>query len=131
MTAGRTTRAHVLRGGAAVAFAAAVAPGVAAAAPSGKPETTDVRIGIPLDATSYLPLYVALAQNLWKAQGLNATLFAFRGDAESSQALAGDSIDVNVGSLTGLINLIQAGQPAIGFYGGSIWPDSRGMPKRT
>jgi NitT/TauT family transport system substrate-binding protein len=83
----------------------------------GKPELTDVRVGIPLDATSYLPLYIA-AQKTWKDQGLNVELLAFRGDAESSQALAGDSIHVNCGSLTGLVNLINAGQPVIGVYAG-------------
>lgn len=88
------------------------------AAPSfGRPELTDLKIGIPLEATSYLPVYVA-ARSTWKEQGLNVTLFAFRGDAESSQALAGDSIHVNCGSLTGLINLITGGQAVIGVYGG-------------
>jgi NitT/TauT family transport system substrate-binding protein len=105
----------------------------------GKPEITDVKVGIPLDATSYLPLYIAL-QRTWKEQGLNVQLLAFRGDSETSQALAGDSIQVNCGSLTGLINLINAGQPVIGFYGGfnlagfewygqpqmKSWADARG-----
>jgi NitT/TauT family transport system substrate-binding protein len=106
----RLSRGDALRAGAGLLLLGA--------APSfGKPETTDVKIGIPLDATSYLPLYIA-AQRTWKEQGLNVTLLAFRGDAESSQALAGDSIHLNCGSVTGLINLITAGQPAIGVYGG-------------
>jgi NitT/TauT family transport system substrate-binding protein len=83
----------------------------------GKPELTDLKIGIPLDATSYLPLYIA-AGRTWKEQGLNVELLAFRGDSETSQALAGDSIHINCGSVTGLVNLINAGQPVIGVYGG-------------
>jgi NitT/TauT family transport system substrate-binding protein len=73
--------------------------------------------GIPLDATSYLPIYIA-AQSTWKDAGLNVQLFSFRGEAEAAQALAGDSIDVNCGSLSGLLSLITAGQPVIGIYGG-------------
>ncbi len=101
------------------AFAAgAGAAALLGAAPQyGKPELTDLKIGIPLDATSYLPLYIA-AGRTWKEQGLNVELLAFRGDSETSQALAGDSIHINCGSVTGLVNLINAGQPVIGVYGG-------------
>jgi len=107
----------MLGGGAAVGLAAACAPFAGAATVYGKPETTTVRVGIPLDATSYLPLYIA-AQTTWKDAGLNVQLLSFRGDAESSQALAGDSIDVACGSVTGLVNLVQSGQPVIGIYAG-------------
>jgi NitT/TauT family transport system substrate-binding protein len=112
----RVSRASALAGGAAAALSAA--SGFAGAATIyGKPESPNLRVGIPLDATSYLPLYIA-AQSTWKDAGLNVQLLAFRGDSESSQALAGDSIDVSCGSLTGLVSLIAAGQGAIGVYGG-------------
>ncbi len=111
------SRAHVLGGGAAAAFSVLASRLDAAPVVYGKPETPNVRIGIPLDATSYLPLYIAAAST-WKDAGLNVQLLAFRGDAEVSQALAGDSIDVNCGSLSGLLNLIGAGQEVIGVYGG-------------
>ena len=112
------SRAQVLSAGAAAALSTAWTPSAAAATPPyGKPESTDIKVGIPLDATSYLPIYMA-AQGLWKDQGLNVQLLAFRGDAEVSQALAGDSIDVNCGSVTGLVSLISAGQPVIGVYAG-------------
>ena len=113
----RVSRAHVLGAGAAAALSAAWAPLAGAATTYGKPETTNLKVGIPLDATSYLPVYLA-AQTTWKEAGLNVELFAFRGDAESSQALAGDSIDVDCGSLSGLVNVITSGQPVIGIYGG-------------
>jgi ABC-type nitrate/sulfonate/bicarbonate transport system substrate-binding protein len=113
----RISRAGVLGAGAAAAFASALAFPAAAAVPYGKPETPNLKIGIPLDATSYLPLYIA-AQSTWKDAGLNVQLLAFRGDAESSQALAGDSIDLNCGSVTGLVNLITSGQGAIGVFAG-------------
>jgi NitT/TauT family transport system substrate-binding protein len=111
---GRVTRRRALHAGGKAALAVAALPLLGA---YGKPELTDVKIGIPLDATSYLPLYLA-AQRFWKEAGLNAQLLAFRGDAEASQALAGDSIQVDCGSVTGLINLINAHQPVIGFYAG-------------
>lgn len=111
------SRAHVLAGVAALGLAATGVRARAAGPAYGKPESSDLKVGIPLDSTSYLPLYIA-AQRTWKEQGLNVDLLAFRGDAESSQALAGDSIQVNCGSFTGLVNLINAGQPAIGVYAG-------------
>jgi NitT/TauT family transport system substrate-binding protein len=115
--AANVTRASVLGAGAALALSAIVPRADAANVVYGKPETTNLRVGIPLDATSYLPIYIA-AQSTWKDAGLNVQLLAFRGDAEVSQALAGDSIDINCGSLSGLLSLIGAGQEAIGIYGG-------------
>ncbi len=85
--------------------------------PIGKPERPNLRIGLPVEATSFLPIYVAQAKT-WAAQGLDVQLVSFRGDAEVSQALAGDSTDINVQSTNGLINMITAGQPVIGFYAG-------------
>jgi ABC-type nitrate/sulfonate/bicarbonate transport system substrate-binding protein len=113
----RASRAQMLAAGAAFVASAGLAPPLRAAAAYGRPETSDVKIGIPLDATSYLPVYVA-ALGPWKDAGLNVQLFAFRGESEAAQALAGDSIDVNCGSLSGLISLVTAGQPVVGVYGG-------------
>jgi NitT/TauT family transport system substrate-binding protein len=106
-----------LGGGAALALAAAGGPLRAAAPTYGKPESAGVRVGTAVDAPSYLPVYVAAAQT-WKAAGLDVELVSFRGDAEASQALAGGSIDVNCSALTGLVNMIGAGQPVIGIYAG-------------
>lgn len=92
-------------------------PLLAAGPPLGKPEVANLRVAIPLEATSYLPLYIA-AQKTWAQAGLNAQLISFRGDSELSQALAGGSVDIGVGSLTGLLNLINANQGVIGFYAG-------------
>jgi NitT/TauT family transport system substrate-binding protein len=74
-------------------------------------------VGVPVDATSFLPVYIAAATT-WKEQGLSVELLSFRGDAEVAQALAGDSLDVNVASPNGLINMINAGQPVRGIYAG-------------
>ena len=89
----------------------------AATIPKGKPERTTLRVGLAVEAMSFLPAYVAAART-WHDVGIDGQLVVFRGDAEVAQALAGDSIDISFASLNGLINLINSGQPIIGFYSG-------------
>lgn len=98
--------------------AAATVPFLAGAAPPlGKPEKTRLRVGLPVDATVFLPVYIAAAKT-WAAQGLDVELVAFSGDAPASQALVSGSTDFNVSSPNALINAINAGQPIISFYAG-------------
>jgi NitT/TauT family transport system substrate-binding protein len=108
----RLTRRRFAQTGAAAAVAGFVPR--ALAAPLERPRLT---LGIPLDAASFTPVYVAAART-WKPAGLDIELISFRGDAEVAQALAGNSIDISLQSLDGLINLINAGQPVRGFYAG-------------
>src|SRR5258708_39860778 len=84
------------------------------AAPLEKPRLT---LGIPLDAASFTPVYVAAART-WKPAGLDIERISFRGDAAGAQALARNSIDISLQSLDGLINLINAGHPVLGLYAG-------------
>jgi NitT/TauT family transport system substrate-binding protein len=99
--------------------AGSLAAGIAAPAfaAGGTPERTQLKVGVPLNAATLLPVYLAIDRT-YKDQDLDVQLYAFRGDADVAQALAGDSVDFNVASLTGLINLIGAGQPVMGFYSG-------------
>src|SRR3984893_10817987 len=106
------TRRRFAQAGAAAAFA-----GLAPRALAGPLEKPRLTLGIPLDAASFTPVYVAAART-WKPAGLDIELISFRGDAEVAQALAGNSIDISLQSLDGLINLINAGQPVQGFYAG-------------
>ena len=115
------TRRRFVQAGAAAAGIAGLAPR-AIAAPFPRPEKARLTMGIPLDAASFMPVYVAAART-WKQQGLDVELISFRGDAEVSQALAGGSIDLSLQSLDGLINLINAGQPVKGFYAGFYQSD--------
>jgi NitT/TauT family transport system substrate-binding protein len=115
-------RADFVRGGAAAGGLLAAAPFLEAQAPIGKLEKPSLRIGLPVDATSFLPIYIA-ATRTWKENGLDVQLFSFRGDAEVAQALAGDSTDLNVASTNGLINMINANQPVTGFYAGFYQAD--------
>jgi NitT/TauT family transport system substrate-binding protein len=93
---------------------AALAHGPAAAAAL---ERSKLIAAIPVDAASFLPIYLA-AGRTWKQQGLDIELTAFRGDAEVSQALSGGSIDFSIQSADGLINMLNAGQAVIAFYAG-------------
>lgn len=92
-------------------------PAAGAAAVLGKPEKATLTLGLASFGSNFLPVYVAAART-FKEQGLDVQLLGFRGDAEVSQALAGNSIDLSLASMNGLINLISAGQPVAGFYAG-------------
>jgi ABC-type nitrate/sulfonate/bicarbonate transport system substrate-binding protein len=96
---------------------AALAHGPAGAATLGSLERSKLIAAIPVDAASFLPIYLA-AGRTWKQQGLDIELTAFRGDAEVSQALSGGSIDFSIQSADGLINMLNAGQAVIAFYAG-------------
>ena len=109
-----TSRRDVLAGLSAAGLASLAIP-ARAAYPA--PEQTSIKIGTAVSAMSFMPVYVASAKT-WKAQGLDVQLISFRGDAEVAQALAGDSIDLAVGSLNGVINMISSNQPVIGVYAG-------------
>jgi len=131
-----TTRREVLAGLSAAGLASLASP-APAAYPA--PEQTSIKIGTAVGAMSFMPVYVASAKT-WKAQGLDVQLLSFRGDAEVAQALVGDSIDLSVGSLNGVINMISSNQPVIGVYAGfnlagfswyaqpaiKTWADARG-----
>jgi NitT/TauT family transport system substrate-binding protein len=112
MMAPRISRRRLLQAGAGLATLARV-PAKAA----GSIEKSKLIAAIPVDAASFLPIYLA-AGRTWKSQGLDIELTAFRGDAEVSQALSGGSIDFSIQSADGLINMLNANQPVIAFYAG-------------
>jgi NitT/TauT family transport system substrate-binding protein len=116
MQAFRISRRKLVGTGAAAVLSPFVAPRVRAAT-IGKPEKSRLTAGIPVDAASFLPVYLA-ATRTWKQEGLEVELTAFRGDAEVSQALVGGSVDFSVQSADGLINMLVANQPVIAFYAG-------------
>src|ERR1700678_1090320 len=109
MTISRSTLFRLTAGAAVAAGMPAVAQ--AAVPPMrGAPEQKSIKIGLAVPDVAYWTLYVAQAQGLWKAEGLDVQLITFSGDASVAQALAGGSVDVNSASLIGLLNAIQAGQ---------------------
>jgi len=116
MKASRISRRALLQASAGAGLTA-LTQGHAAAATPGPLEKSKLIAAIPVDAASFLPIYLA-AGRTWKSQGLDIELTAFRGDAEVSQALIGGSIDFSIQSADGLINMINASQPVIAFYAG-------------
>jgi ABC-type nitrate/sulfonate/bicarbonate transport system substrate-binding protein len=104
-------------GAAAAAAAFSVSTAARAQRAPGKLETPQLKIGLAVDGTTFLPIYIAAAKT-WQAEGIDAQLFVFRGDSEVSQALVGGSVDLHLASTTGLLNLVEAGQPVNAFYAG-------------
>ena len=99
------------------AAASAILAAPRAMAAIGTIEKPKLTLGLAVPGASFLPVYVAAART-WKEQGLDVEIVSFRGDAEVSQALAGNSLDLTLQSLDGLINLISSNQPVKGFYAG-------------
>jgi NitT/TauT family transport system substrate-binding protein len=87
-------------------------------AAAAKPEKPSLKIGLAVEATTYLPIYLAQTKGFFKEEGLDVQLYTFKGDAGAIQALAGNSVDINVASLTGLVNAVTANQPFVAFWGG-------------
>ena len=88
-----------------------------------KPEMTKLNIGLPVPAFSLLPNWVADQKGFYKEEGITEVkILAFRGDADVVQALAAGTVDLNVASLTGLLNTITAGQKFRGIWAGYNMP---------
>ena len=110
-----TRREAMLTG--ASAFGALALSAASVRAAIGKIEKPRLRFGLTLDAASFMSVYVAQAKT-WAEAGLEIETSTFRGDAECSQALAGDSVDLVLQSPYGAINMVKDEVPAIGFYAG-------------
>jgi NitT/TauT family transport system substrate-binding protein len=110
------SRRSFVAGIAAAGFAAQARP-LGAAVKLGPLERTSLRVATAVDALTFLPIYIAAART-WKEQGLDVQLFGFRGEAEALQALAGDSVDITLESVPGVIEAVKAGQPIRAFYAG-------------
>ncbi len=88
-----------------------------------KPELTKLNIGLPVPAFSILPSWVADQKGFFKEEGFTEVkILAFRGDADVVQALAGGTVDINIASLTGVVNTINAGQKFKTFWAGYNMP---------
>lgn len=95
----------------------------AAPQPEARPELTRLNIGLPQAAISFLPIYAAKAQGFFKDEGITDTqVLAFKGDADVLQALAGGSVDINVASLTGVVQSIESGQKVKAVWAGYNMP---------
>ncbi len=97
---------------------------IALAAPAGRgaPETVKLNIGLPQSVLSFLPLWAADEKGLFRDEGLDVKILAFRGDTEAVQALAGGTIDLNVSPMNGLVSAISSGQKIKSFWAGYNMP---------
>jgi NitT/TauT family transport system substrate-binding protein len=95
-------------------------PTANAAVPSGtKPEVAELKVGIPAVDPTWLPDWVAVEKGFFKDEGFtDVKILIFQGDAPTVQALAGGTVDMNIASLTGLVNSIVAGQKFKAFWAG-------------
>lgn len=127
---GPRSRRRFIRATTLALTASSVRARAALAAPAFRAEKPSLKMGIPVDAASFLPVYVA-ATRTWAEQGLDVQLVSFRGGAEAKQALAGDSLDLIFDSPTGVISMIAANQPVIGIYAGCYQTDFSWLAKPT
>lgn len=136
LTIGRTGPALAVL---AVVLVLIVCAAAGAPQPAFRPEKSVLKVGIPVNATSFMPIYI-IRNYTAGDEGLQIEIVVFRGDAGVSQALAANSIDVALASLNGLINMISAGHKVKAFYAGfwmadfefyarpeiKSWADARG-----
>lgn len=81
-----------------------------------------ITVGLPVPANTLAALYVAEAEGFFAEAGLDIDVVTFEGDADLVQGVLGGSVDVAVGSLSGVITAVNAGQDAKVFYGGFNMP---------
>jgi NitT/TauT family transport system substrate-binding protein len=97
--------------------ALAVLCGLAAIAegqPAGPP--AHVRVGLSGHTVTFLPLYLAMEQLLFRREGLEVEVASFGGGTRAAAALASGSIDIVGTSLESIIVAIGGGHPVRVFY---------------
>ncbi|MDB5571868.1 MAG: hypothetical protein JWN93_3051 [Hyphomicrobiales bacterium] len=101
-----------------VAMGALCASGGHVAAQSQKPETPNVTVGLSVNDSTFLPIYLAEAAGFYKAEGLNVKVLAFRGGSDLTRALVAGSVHIGVAAPTSVLAAINAGENVKVFFGG-------------
>jgi NitT/TauT family transport system substrate-binding protein len=83
-----------------------------------KIETPDITIGVSITDSTFLPLYLAEDTGLFKAEGLNVKLIAFRGGSDLTRGLVAESVHIGVAAPTSVLAAIAAGEDVKVFFGG-------------
>lgn len=81
-------------------------------------EKTDLTIGLPVAASTFLPLYLADEDGLFVNEGLDIEFVTFRGGSDLIKAVVAGSVDIGITSLAGVTLGIAADQPLKAFYAG-------------
>ncbi len=81
-------------------------------------EKKDITIGLPLNTSTLLPIYVADAQGFFKEEGVNVKVVAFKGGTELVRGMVAGSVDIGVGAFSEALLGVESGQGVKIFYGG-------------
>ena len=81
-------------------------------------ESTDVTIGVSVNDSTFLPIYLGEEAGLYKAEGLNVKVLAFRGGSDLTRAVVAGSVQIGVAAPTSVLSAIVAGENARVFFGG-------------
>ena len=87
-------------------------------AQAAKPEIADVTIGLSVNDSTFLPIYLAETAGFYKDEGLKVKVLAFRGGSDLTRALVAGSVQVAVAAPTSVLAAINAGEKVKVFYGG-------------
>ena len=79
------------------------------------PERTRVRISVPSDPITYLPIYLARELGYYQDEGVDAIIDAFPGGSKGLQALLGGSVDVAASFFENTIALAAEGRHVKSF----------------
>src|SRR5690606_1052145 len=83
-----------------------------------KLEKTKVTIGLPLITGTFLPLFLADEQGLFKEEGLEVELVAFRGGSDVARGLVAEAVDMATTAPASALAAIEADQDVKVFFGG-------------
>lgn len=81
-------------------------------------ESTDVKIGISINDSTFLPLYLADEDGFFKEEGLDAEVVVFRGGSDLTMALVAEAVNIAIAAPTSVLAAITAGQDIKVFFGG-------------
>ena len=87
-------------------------------APPFKPERSKITLGMSVSTATYLSVYLALDQGLFKKEGLTVEPVVFSGGSELVRGVVGGSIDIGSCSLASMSLGINAEQKIKIFYAG-------------
>ncbi|MEO3388100.1 ABC transporter substrate-binding protein [Mesorhizobium sp. CAU 1741] len=81
-------------------------------------EATDVKIGISINDSTFLPLYLAEEEGYFSDEGLNVEVVVFRGGSDLTRALVAEAVNIAIAAPTSVLSAITAGQDLKVFFGG-------------
>lgn len=85
-----------------------------------KVETPKLTIGLSVNDSTFLPIYLAEVAEFYKQEGLNVSVLAFRGGSDLTRALVARSVHIGVAAPTSVLAAISAGEDVRVFYGGFV-----------